>query len=304
MKFFRSLGSKATPHESRGNTSSSVTFEDHGESRPNLSSSVRTPVDDLGFELEGSSQVEIGSPVAHESRKDFLPSPAKASQRTYVPVDRLPLNFDSGGSGRTNPIERQSFSSRMPYSRFSQFAREPAPVFGGFPIQDDVFVGGGDFSVRRLSGVENMTTRETKRPKERNKDKEYRRLTMTRSDMPPVVPPVSESVGARVLDNGSLRQFYASPTPVPSPSSSGQPGGPQTHFSGEPLSSPNLPFTIQLVCEGRSVSQQVTERLPVVYLVYEASAIFGINPDDIQLMYFSMFPTMLDRASTLSGPPV
>jgi hypothetical protein len=57
-------------------------------------------------------------------------------------------------------------------------------VVGGvpFPFQSEAVPRGGDFSVRRASVVENVTTRETKRPKEREKDKEYRRRTLTHAD--------------------------------------------------------------------------------------------------------------------------
>ncbi len=70
-----------------------------------------------------------------------------------------------------------------------------------------------------------------------------------------------------------------------------------------PSSGSNSVFDIQLVFEGQSVVQQVSANLPVVYLAYEASRLFGINPDSVQLMSFSLVPTMLDRASTLLGPP-
>ncbi len=76
-----------------------------------------------------------------------------------------------------------------------------------------------------------------------------------------------------------------------------QDGGFRTNPNGGPPSTSNSLFDIKLVYEGNAVSQQVSERLPVVYLVYEASAIFGIDPDSIQLMLFSMVPTRLDSDS-------
>ncbi len=79
----------------------------------------------------------------------------------------MPLNRDFRVSGRTNPTDKPSFAVGMSSSRFSQLIRDPAPVVSDFPIHQDAFVGGGDSSVRRLSGVENVTTRKTKRPKER-----------------------------------------------------------------------------------------------------------------------------------------
>ena len=211
MEYLRSLGSRNTPREPMTNGSSSVSFGDHEDSRSNSSPSDKSPVEDLDPELQRRSQAEIRVPFSNEPRKDFLLSPAKPFRTTFVPVDELPLNPDFGAPGRTYLEERQILSVGMSGSRLSQLPHDPAPVFGDFPILHDAFGGGGDRSVRRLSGIENVTTRETKRPKERNKDKEYRRLTLTRSDMPSIAPPVLDSVGARPVDDGLNRRFYSSP---------------------------------------------------------------------------------------------
>jgi hypothetical protein len=103
MEFLQSFGSR-TPHESKVNNNSSVLFEVPEDSRPNSSLPVRTPVDDVDIELAESSQVEIGSSVSGESRRDFLSNPATTSRTTFVPIDDLPLNFNIQDSGRTNPI--------------------------------------------------------------------------------------------------------------------------------------------------------------------------------------------------------
>ncbi len=70
--------------------------------------------------------------------------------------------------------------------RFSRFSHISEPSLGGFhfPIQSKTVTGGGDFNLRRASGVQNVTTRETKRPKEREKHKEYRRRILTGVDLP------------------------------------------------------------------------------------------------------------------------
>jgi hypothetical protein len=120
-------------------------------------------------------------------------------------------------------------------------------------------------------------------------------LTLDRSDLPSFVPPVLGGLRSRPFDDEFNMGFNASPLSAPSPS---PPAGSKDASSGF-----NPTFEIRLVCEGRSVTQQVSDSLPVVYLVYEASALFGIDPDSIQLMYFSMTPVMLDRARTLLGPP-
>ncbi len=69
---------------------------------------------------------------------------------------------------------------------FHRFSNESGPSLRAFnsPIQGETTTGGGDFSVRRASGVHNVTARETKRPKEREKDKEYRRRTLAGADIP------------------------------------------------------------------------------------------------------------------------
>ncbi len=84
-------------------------------------------------------------------------------------MDESPLGFgnfgsvpfsSTGASGRTNPMEMR-FQSSL----------EQGLVEGDFPVHRDALMGGGDRSVRRMSGIENITTRDNKRPKERSKDK-------------------------------------------------------------------------------------------------------------------------------------
>ncbi len=110
-------------------------------------------------------------------------------------MDELPLGFgdfgsvpfsSAGASGRTNPMETRFQSSSVP--PHFQLALEQGLAEGVFPVHRDALVGGGDRSIRRLSGIENITTRDNKRPKERSKDKEYRRLTLTGFNQPTSVP--------------------------------------------------------------------------------------------------------------------
>ena len=110
-----------------------------------------------------------------------------------------------------------------------QFSR-PAPLENSqsegfsFPAQSEAVFRGGDFSARRASGVENVTARETKRPKERQKDKEYRRRTLTHADnsFPILVDrtgvhawPVGESRASyeNVVHGGSLFSHQSVPSP-------------------------------------------------------------------------------------------
>ncbi len=243
------------------------------------------------------------------------PDIKQSPRATFVPVDDLPLHFRSSGSGRTNPMDRrpmdrQPFTVGVPPHLF-QFSQDHETSREEFPIYQDAFTGGGDRSVRRMSGVTNVTTRETKRPKERSKDKEYRRMTLTHAILPHIAPSDLASAGIGQASvgrqHGPNRQIDASPdSSVPSPSSTTLPtGGPQTMFASGPQPEANSLFEIQLVHEGWSVAKQVSARMPVIYLVFEASATFGLEPDNILLLLFSMTPMTLDRTLTLQlqGPP-
>ena len=85
--------------------------------------------------------------------------------------------------------QNQYFSSRadrdFDFDGVQTGSVDPDVVLGGFrfPTLSEGFGGGGEISERRTSGIQNVTMRETKRPKEREKDKEYRRLTLTRADV-------------------------------------------------------------------------------------------------------------------------
>ncbi len=121
----------------------------------------------------------------------------------FVEVDSLPLFPEALTSRRpaSSNFPDRSFrlrdqnqyftdprtgSGEVLQSPFRPLSNGLGPSLGGFhfPTQSEAITGGGDFSVRRASGVHNVTTRETKRPKEREKDEEYRRRTLTGADIP------------------------------------------------------------------------------------------------------------------------
>ncbi len=65
----------------------------------------------------------------------------------------------------------------------------------------------------------------------------------------------------------------------------------------------NGEFEIYLIHEGRTVWHEVYEAMPVVQLMREAKSFFGLEPEGVVLMLFSMVPKTLDRTRTLQGPP-
>jgi hypothetical protein len=181
MEFFKSLGSK-TP----------------SRFRPDPNSSGRADFSGPGVEPGGSSSAPSRSARTDDDKPEIPElsgSPQKESSSNhgmsysiaFVPVDELPLGFrgfdgvpflsTSGDPGRTNPME-------IPFSSFPsrpfQFGHDHGSLAGEFAVHRDAFTGGGDQSVRRMSGVDNITTRENKRPKERDKDKDiYRQNDVT-----------------------------------------------------------------------------------------------------------------------------
>ncbi len=155
-----------------------------------------------------------------------------------------------------------------------------------------------------------MTERDTKRPRDRPKDMDYRRRFST-TDLPInfVLPPERHSAirdsqsrvpswpdnelvsGGNVVigdlgRRGVVRDGRIVFTPVPS------------------VLSPNgTPFGIKLVHMGQKVLHQVRDRTLVSRLAEEAGAILGLDPEFIVLMICTPSPEILDKRATLAGPP-
>ena len=104
----------------------------------------------------------------------------------FLSVDELPLDPMRGASRSVSERcdnQNQYFLSQVgrkfDVDEAQTGSLDTDIVLGGFrfPTLSEGFDGGGEISERRTSGIQNVTMRETKRPKEREKDKEYRRLT-------------------------------------------------------------------------------------------------------------------------------
>ena len=120
----------------------------------------------------------------------------------------------------------------------------------------------GDFSVRKsLGDQQNVTVRESRRPKEREKDKEYRRLTLTSNEFTtfPLGNPLKHAVLGRVEHS-----------PVPSVPSPGLGVGGSQRM--------DQAFQITLVYNGQNVRHQVYESMPIITLMEEAGSIFWPGP--------------------------
>ncbi len=232
-------------------------------------------------------------------------------------IDDLPL-LDSEDPTKRSGTENVSSENWPQVSHLVQapgFSLGTSFALGSshFPVQSE----GGAHSVRRESWIDNVKTRETKRPKEREKDKEYRRLTLTSANVPFCQfhdRTVSRSHPAERSQGLVQDVFRTSPAQsVPSPagqqgatSASTPPGdrnaGGSFFTAGRrPYVDPS--FEITLIYEGRQVRHEVSESLPVSSLMNDAGRIYRIDPNALILMLFSASPTILNRMLTLRGPP-
>jgi hypothetical protein len=167
--------------------------------------------------------------------------------------------------------------------------------------------------VRRTSGAQNVTTRETKRLKEREKDKEYRRLTLNRADLHSFqsadrdegqAQSVGRNGGSVTNEHGArFSPAHSVPSPFRQPDAAAilpvSPGRMGSWISHQVDSV----FEIALVNEGRTHKHRVFEGLRVSQLAVEADGILSLAPDGVVLMLFSTAPIMLYRTQTLAGPP-
>jgi hypothetical protein len=62
-------------------------------------------------------------------------------------------------------------------------------------------------------------------------------------------------------------------------------------------------FDITLIHEGNRIRHRVTQHMPVMQLTDEAAALFRLNPPDVVLLLFGIYPRTLPRENRLSDPP-
>ncbi len=146
-----------------------------------------------------------------------------------------------------------------------------------------------------------MTQRDSKRSKERTKDKAYKqRFSMVSS-----------------TDMAEFRPSPAFQTITPAPSRLGGIGFPGSSWSplmtgtGGPtqpgstlMSSPaNGTFEICLIYSGAQVVHRVWDSMLISQLCMDAGSVFGLNQHELILVLFTGSPATLQRGATIVGPP-
>jgi hypothetical protein len=168
----------------------------------------------------------------------------------------------------------------------------------------------GDVEVSQRQGrasLENVTRRETKRPSERSRDREYQRrfsLGVSRPHVPPPAPLGGHSWPREDPFSPPVRSLVA--VEIGSPTTLyGQDNG-NNRSDGPTQSGRNTadqPYHIRLICSGESAQHVVWPSMPISDLIRDAGHIFGLDSSGISLVLFSTSPEVLRRESTIFGPP-
>jgi hypothetical protein len=197
------------------------------------------------------------------------------------------INF---GAFRGDPVS-QFRSAASPYSRHNVVQAFPTirdgVHFSPRHPQDQASVyGGTEFSTRQgRRDSTNVTSRDVKRPKERARDREYKkRFSMESSKevghgspSTPLSPPLGGHSWPREEDKSQRAEVMVDSTSLrDQPSRSQIQGRDRRDLAATGV---ETPFQIRLVFEGRSVYHRVWATMPVIQLIDDASDIFGIESD-------------------------
>ncbi len=279
---------------------------------------------DDGNELPGSSRKDRNLLASDQNLLSDLQRISDFAYSSVFPPDMLGervgrndaiTGFDFG-ENRGDPISR--FHPVSPYPRQPMVTGMPALPgtrdgvrFSPYPPQDQAggyggsAYGGTEFSTRlgRRDSA-NVTGRDAKRPKERTRDKEYKkRFSMGSSkgeehefSSSPGRPREEERLQRATV--GVDPMFLRNQSSRLEPRLEQSRGDPRAIATGV-----DTPYQIRLVFEGRSVDHRVWATMSIVRLIEDASVIFGLDPDCIFLVLLSVLPTNLRREDTVAGPP-
>ena len=153
--------------------------------------------------------------------------------------------------------------------------------------------------------TQNVTSRDSKRPKERSRDRAYKtRFSMDAPTMPNRSPIHHLGGNTWPSEEGIVHHRPVVSVAYGPAHSPGSPLPPSTRKNNRPSLSPQAaPFEISLIHEGHSVSHRVWPDMGIAQLMVDAGAIFGLDPSEIVLLLFSAFPVTLRKDGLISGPP-
>jgi hypothetical protein len=318
--------------------------EQYADELDNQRSAFKTSLEKRGYEDVtpslpiGGTENEINALDDVTLTRDAL---NKNHNRGKSSLEPSVHSLDHESSVRRQPVERglgAKFESEL-----NDPSKQSSQVFSSFPLSQPLgeyhaaeTASSGVYpyfrppsSVHRESGVgefngefnasstmrvgkqqaQNVTLRDSKRPKERTKDKVYKqRFSMgSSSDMVNFRPNFAfhTEVGGETAGSDPRR------TPAPSGNAFGlgqdypqMPRNTELPPRGENLTPPpGSYFDIFLAYSGDSVTHEVWSSMEISRLMFDAGSIFGISPSEIALILFCGVPTSLQRNATISGPP-
>ena len=226
-------------------------------------------------------------------------------------------NFHGGDRG----LDRGS--STIPSPPFQPTAgRSPAGTAGfhdpesavhhfAFVPHESVYKGFNEDLSSRLGRKDggNVTQRDSKRPKERSRDKAYKTRFSMGSTVGASGPTHADFVTISGNGRDCVQQNGQNETPrSPGPPMQGWENGysqmpsvvrGQVRASGASLGS----FEIFLTHSGTTVVHRVWNEMAIAQLIMEAGSIFGLESAEIILILFSSQPLSLRRDGTIVGPP-
>jgi hypothetical protein len=234
------------------------------------------------------------------------PDPAlRSNSGSHSPPRLGDANRDMGVAKRVctpTPSTEEYFTERG--SKEAMVGRDLLEYSGGVPVR--FHKGRESLSVQR-----NVTIRDSKRPKVRSSDEDYRRRV---SSSPATMRLALEAYNGVSMSlghhrgNDSRGESHTYPTPHFDGSSGGN--GARDPFGlpkrGGPLLGHEV-FEINLVHEGQRIRTTVTTHMRVLQLRDNAASLLGLEPLDLILVVFGMNPRTLGLTeySLLSdSPPV
>jgi hypothetical protein len=155
----------------------------------------------------------------------------------------------------------------------------------------------------------NITQRDTKRPKERSRDKAYKNRFSLDSTVGGSGPPFAGFATTRANGQDGMGKNDGAETPRSS-------GPPRQNWENGYAPSPSVAsvrarasaipsanFEIFLTHLGATVIHQVWNEMPISQLMSEAGSIFGLDSTEMILVLFSSQSISLQRGGSIMGPP-
>jgi hypothetical protein len=167
-----------------------------------------------------------------------------------------------------------------------------------------------------LSVRNNVTIRESKRPKARASDQEYRRSSMSPStarqsfgtQLPVHHSDTPGRLNSTILSEAPTKErndrVTYSPNELGKDTGGTGPIGFRYPTLGTRYDPNSAGYAINLSHGGRLVRHLVTPDTRVTHLSEDAATIYGLNAQDLILVLFGMYPQTLSPQNLLSGPPV